>query len=573
MSASDNPELGSGPTVESTESSAIGSLPPRGRTGGGESNKVAETIDHPHPTLPPLGEGAGKSDAKLDSTLLEACGPEPQSEQVLEVGGRLAHGPSERLIRTAFKRELDDQAVLFDAMGLADLAHTLVMLETSIVPPAAGRQLLTALLELQRVPEDFKPQPARGDLYTNREAWLAGRSSAASWLGAGRARREATTTAFLIKVRSGLLDLAEALTIAAQAIAARAGAFRSALMPDYTYLQAAQPTSFGHYLLGFVYPMLRDLERIRALYGRVNRSPAGCGSSNGSRLPQDRARLSELLGFDGLVTHARDAMWQADLPIETAAALTAILVNLDRLAEDLQIFSTEEFGLVELDDRHARASKIMPQKKNPYALTHVRGAANAMIGTLAAVAAAGRTPSGQPDNRLGIYGAIPRAIEDSRDAAALLGEVVTFLTFHEPRGRELLAQGCATATDLAEVLVQHSGLDFRQAHRLVGHLVRRKRAGGGLNGLTPPELAATALDVLGLRVEIPPAILQDALDPAAAVAARTAPGGAAAEPMEAMLAQCEQALALAGAWADACRRRLRAAEESVVQTARQATQA
>ena len=294
-----------------------------------------------------------------------------RQDTVLEVGGRLAHGPSDKLIQTAFKQELDDQAHLFAAMGWVDIAHTLVMMDAGIVPPAPGRELLAALLKLQERPDDFILDPSLGDLYTNREAWLAGQTPAVSWLGAGRARREATTTAFLLKLREGLLGLAQALAVAGMLFTAKAEELRTALMPDYTYLLAAQPTSFGHYLLGFVYPMLRDLERIRALYRRVNLSPAGCGSTNGSRLPQDRERLCELLGFDGLVTHARDAMWQADLPIEAAATLTAILVNLDRLAEDLQIFSTEEFGLVELDDCHARASKIMPQKKNPFALTHV----------------------------------------------------------------------------------------------------------------------------------------------------------------------------------------------------------
>ena len=200
-----------------------------------------------------------------------------------------------------------------------------------------------------------------------------------------------------------MLGLAEVLTTTGKAITARAREFRTALLPDYTYLQAAQPTTFGHYLLGFAYPTLRDLDRIRALYGRVNQSPAGCGSTNGSRLPQDRERLRELLGFEALVRHARDAMWQADLPIEAAAVLTAVLINLDRLAEDLQIYATEEFALVELDDRHARASKIMPQKKNPFALTHVRGAASTMIGTLAASAAIG-------SNAIGAAGQPPAAL-------------------------------------------------------------------------------------------------------------------------------------------------------------------
>jgi argininosuccinate lyase len=486
---------------------------------------------------------------------------------VLEVGARLARGPSERLIQAAFKRELDDQADLFEAMSLVDLAHTLMMMETGIVPREPGRELLAALLKLHEQPADFILDPSRGDLYTNREAWLAAQSRASLWLGAGRARREATTTAYLIKVRAGLLGLAEALMTTGKAITARARDLRTALMPDYTYLQSAQPTTFGHYLLGFAYPILRDLDRIQGLYRRVNQSPAGCGSTNGSRLPQDRGRLSELLGFDGLMIHARDAMWQADLPIEAAAVLTAVLVNLDRLAEDLQIYATEEFALVELDDRHTRASKIMPQKKNPFALTHVRGVASTMIGTLAASAAVGRTPSGQPDNRLPLYGMIPRAIEDTHNAVGLMGEVVSFLTFNDQRGRTQLDRGSALATDLAEVLVLESSLDFRQAHRLVGYLVRRHLAGGDLNRLTVDELAAAAVEVLGHRVEISAAALCAALDPRAAVSARAVPGGAAPEAMDAMIAECERALAEADAWTSQHHRRLRLAEDSLLRTA------
>jgi argininosuccinate lyase len=485
--------------------------------------------------------------------------------QALEIGARLAHGPSDLLIDTAFRQELAGQAHLFAAMGSVDLAHTLVMMEGGICPLPAGRELLSLLQRLDRRPADFTLDPARGDLYTNREAWLCEQSAAGLWLGAGRARREATTTAFLIHLRVGILALAEALSSTVGAIVARAALHRAALLPDYTYLQAAQPTTFGHYLLGFAYPLLRDLERCRALYGRLNRSPAGCGSTNGSRLPQGRHRLMTLLGFEGLTAHARDAMWQADLPIECASVLTTILIQLDRLGEDLQIFATEEFALVELDDRHARASKIMPQKKNPFALTHVRGVASAMIGTLAASAALGRTPSGQPDNRLPLYGMVPQALADTLGAVALMGEVVAHLTFHAPRGRQRLADGSALATDLAEVLVLECGLDFRQAHRLVGHLVRQHLAErGGILGLTPEGLATAAAAVLGRRIEIAPERLRAALDPEAAIQARTEPGGAAPAPMAAMLDDCAEALAEASAWIAARRRHLQTAEGQLV---------
>src|SRR5262249_33226 len=160
--------------------------------------------------------------------------------------------------------------------------------------------LLSALLALHTSPPDFTPIPELGDLYTNREAWLAAHTPASCWLGAGRARRESTTTGYRIAVRSRLLAFAHPLIQVGTALIERADEYQAALMADYTYLQPAQPTTFGHYLLGFAYPLLRDLDRLQALYARTNLSPAGCGSVNGSRIPQDRRRLAELLGFDGL---------------------------------------------------------------------------------------------------------------------------------------------------------------------------------------------------------------------------------------------------------------------------------
>ena len=316
------------------------------------------------------------------------------------------------------------------------------------------------------------PVPENGDLYTNREAWLATRTAAVGWLGAGRARRESTTTGFRITLRSSLLAFADALIKAGAALITRADEYQSALMADYTYLQPAQPTTFGHYLLGFVYPLLRDLARVQELYARTNLSPAGCGSVNGSRIPQNRARQAALLGFDGLVPHARDAMWQPDGASETLAVLVMALVNLDRLAEDLQIFATAEFNLIELADGHSRASVIMPQKKNPYALNYVRGATNELSGTLQAVAAFGRTPSGQVDNRVFAYGDVPRALETATGVATLMAAVLTDLRFNAPLAEARLRNGFANATDLAETITLETGLDFRTAHRIVGRMVR-----------------------------------------------------------------------------------------------------
>src|SRR5712692_6070187 len=503
-----------------------------------------------------------------DSPLPLSGGEQNRNSEVLGVGSRLAAGPAAELVQTAFARELADQLALFRGMSLADLAHTVMLIETGVTPRAAGASLLESLLALHEQPPDFFPTPEAGDLYTNREAWLATRTPAVGWLVAGRARRESTTTGFRVIVRSHVLAFAAALIKTGTALVERADEYRAALMADYTYLQPAQPTTFGHYLLGFIYPLMRDLERIQALYMRTNRSPAGCGSVNGSRIPQNRARLAELLGFDGLVHHARDAMWQPDGPIETMSAVVAALVNLDRLAEDLQIFATAEFDLVELAEGHARASVIMPQKKNPCALAYVRGATNELAGTLTSVAALGRTPSGQVGNRVFIYGDVPRALETAIGVAILMAGVMTGLRFNAPVAAARLANGFATATDLAETITLETGLDFRTAHRVVGRLVREAtQTNRTMRDLTIADLDAAAQVILNRPLHLSEVAFAQALDPVAAIAARRGIGGAAPEPLSTMLTECRAILDTYTSWHKKAGVVLAAAEEALVRRA------
>lgn len=494
----------------------------------------------------------------------------PDSSAVMGVGSRLTAGPAPELVNTAFARELADQLSLFKGMSMADLAHTIMLIEAGVIPAEAGRELLVALLVLHDSPPNFIPNPALGDLYTNREAWLSAHTETTGWLGAGRARRESTTIGYRLAVRSHLLAFATALGNASVALLNLAETHQTSLMADYTYLQPAQPTTFGHYLLTFIYPIWRDLDRLQALFARINLSPAGCGSVNGSRMPQDRHRLAELLGFDGLIPHARDAMWQPDGPIETLAMITAALVNLDRLAEDLQIFATAEFDLIELADGHARASVIMPQKKNPYALTYIRGVANELTGSLASAAAFGRTPSGQVDNRVFIYGSLPRSLESATGAAALMAGVIREMRFNAPLATTRLAATFAGATDLAEVITLETGLDFRSAHRVVGQLVRDSLIVGRLaSEVTPADVDAAALVILGRPLHLSVAALNHALDPARAVMARQGVGSAAPASLRAMVTECRATLSAHSAWCEENTLRINAAESALLDRARE----
>ena len=468
--------------------------------------------------------------------------------------------PADELVRTAYAREAGDTAILYKGMSLADLAHVVGLIESRIVPRQAGGELLWALLEIHPSPPlDFAVDPKLGDTYSNRESYLKMMTPSVGWLSAGRARREATTIGYRIAVRERLLSLASALEGCATAALEQSEAHRATLFPDYTYLQPAQPTVFGHYLLTFVHPMLRDLDRLRAVYQRTNVSPAGSGSVNGSRLPLDRDSLSEMLGFDRLVIHTRDAMWQADGPIEIAAMIAATLVNLDRLAEDLQIFSTREFDLLELADRHARSSVIMPQKKNPYSLAYVRGLTGEAIGTLAAMAAVGKTPSGQIDNRMFAYGDVPRALDQATDAVRLMADVLRGLVVKSDTAARRTAQDFIGATDLAEVIMLDGALNYKSAHDLVARAVRQAHAAGETT-LTVDRIEAAAQVTLGRPLGLSARRIDESLDAQRIVATRTGPGGAAETSVQHMIADCRDTLKENHEWRMDAARKLQEAE-------------
>ncbi|MBI4697788.1 MAG: hypothetical protein HY758_02435 [Nitrospirae bacterium] len=281
---------------------------------------------------------------------------------------RFSKAPSRSLINSAFDFELKANDLLHEGMGLADMAHVSMLIKTGIVQPRAGRDLLKELLIMQgKTSQDLNFDPRYGDIYNNRDKYLSGKTGSISgFLHAGRARREATNIAFLLTCREKVALLGRELASLCYTLLKLVKSHRNTYMSDFTYLHHAQPTTRSHYLLGYLYPLLRDSERLKSAYRRLNQSPAGSGSVNGSQLPIDREYLMKLLGFDSIIDHTRDAMWQPDVPIETMYSIITLITNLDRMAEELHIWTTIEFGFFELSDSHSRTSVIMPQKKNPY---------------------------------------------------------------------------------------------------------------------------------------------------------------------------------------------------------------
>jgi argininosuccinate lyase len=450
-------------------------------------------------------------------------------------------GYSPELVAGGFAVEVADAPLLHDGLNLADVAHVAVLTEHGVIPRVAADRLFAVLLDARRTAvADFGYDPEYGETYNCRERRFAGLiGTDAGWLHAGRTRREAVRVALRIRLRADLTELVEAAASFAEAAARQAGNHAETWMADQTYLQHAQPSTFGHYLLSFVYPVQREIDRLVADLAWVNRSPGGVGSVNGGRLRYDRGRVCELLGFDGVIEHTRDAMWQTDGLLSAMATTTSLVVTLSKLAEDLEIWSSTEFGYLELADGHTRSSVLMPQKRNPYALSMVRGEAGILIGRLTGLYAVCKTPSARSDNLIFAYGEVPRALARAGTATRLMAGVVAGLRVDAAAMARALESGFSQSTDLAEFVMTECDVDYRTAYDVVGVAVRRA-AKAGLSGrdLTGELLDAAALDVTGRPLGLTGRDLGAVLDPAAIVATRLVQGGAAPAVVRAMARDC-----------------------------------
>jgi argininosuccinate lyase len=479
---------------------------------------------------------------------------------------RITSGPAPELVEAGYALETADAPLLHHGLGLADLAHVLELNEAGVIPTADVRVLLAALLDLLQIrAEDFPYDPLYGDAYNSRERELERRlGTVAGWLHTGRTRREAGRIAFRLALRDRVLDLQEAVTRFLDAVAVQAMTHADSIWADTTYLQPAQPSTFGHYLGGFGEEAVRHLDRLEQAYRWADRSPAGVGGVGGSRVPMNRARLADLLGFERPGAHTRDVMWAVDGLADAVVTATQAATTVDRLAEDLEIFASPGFGYVTLDASLCRASVLMPQKRNPYALAVIRAGAGTLVGRATGLLVTQRTPSARTDNWLHAYGEVAGALELARRVVALGAEVARTLAVD----RDVLAAAAGShftgAADLAEELVLSHSLDYRSAYRVVGRAVATAVG----TTLTTEDLARAATEVLGQPLTMDPDTLRAALDPALIVAGRTVLGGSAPDLVREHCAALARRHAEADRWRKAQRDHNRQAEQHLVATAR-----
>jgi argininosuccinate lyase len=292
-------------------------------------------------------------------------------------------------------------------------------------------------------------------------------------LHTGRSRNDQVATDIRLYLRDAIDELLPLLRQFQTSLLNLAEREAATPLPGFTHLQVAQPVTFGHHLLAYFEMMQRDAERFSDCRRRTNRLPLGAAALAGTTFPIDRHFVAELLGFDGVCENSLDAVSDRDFAIEFCAACAMLMMHLSRLSEELVLWMNPRFGFIRIADRFCTGSSIMPQKKNPDVPELARGKTGRVYGHLTALLT---LMKGQPlaynkDNQEDKEPLFD-AIDTVSDTLCIFAELIAGITVNPERMRDALAEGFATATDLADFLTR-KGLPFRDAHATVGLAVRR----------------------------------------------------------------------------------------------------
>ncbi|WP_420753037.1 argininosuccinate lyase [Rhodococcus sp. O3] len=446
-------------------------------------------------------------------------------------GGRFASGPAAAMAALSKSTHFDWALAPYDVR--ASQAHAKVLHRAGLL---SDDDLATMLDGLDRLAADvasgaFVPAESDEDVHGALERGLIDRvgPEVGGRLRAGRSRNDQVATLFRMWLRDAARRISDGVLNVVEAIANQAAAHPQAVMPGKTHLQAAQPVLLAHHLLAHAHPLLRDVRRLRDFDKRAAVSPYGSGALAGSSLGLDPDAIAAELEFDSAADNSIDATSSRDFAAEAAFVFAMIAVDLSRMAEEVILWSTPEFGYITLADEWSTGSSIMPQKKNPDVSELTRGKAGRLIGNLTGLLA---TLKAQPL-------AYNRDLQEDKEPVfdsvaqlelllpAITGLVET-LTFHTDRMAELAPAGFTLATDIAEWMVRQ-GVPFRVAHEAAGACVKVAEGRGvGLEDLTDEELAA-----------VDPALtpqVREVLTVEGSIASRNARGGTAGERVAEQLA-------------------------------------
>jgi argininosuccinate lyase len=406
-------------------------------------------------------------------------------------GGRFTGKADERF--TEFNRSFGFDRKLFEVDVRASLAHCAGLRGAGVLTEAEAesvRRGLETILERAVADARYFDDAAAEDVHSFVEARLvqligdAGRK-----LHTGRSRNDQVATDLRLWLREEIDKTVERLRDAQSALLEVAESYSEAALPGYTHLQRAQPVLWAHWCLAYFEMLARDRERLLETRRHVNVMPLGSAALSGTAYKIDREAVARELGFDAVSRNSLDAVSDRDFCVEFASACSLIMLHLSRLAEDIIIYSTAEFGFIELSDAVATGSSLMPQKKNPDSMELVRGKAGRVFGHLSGLLATLKgLPLAYNKDMQEDKEAVFDTAETTSASLEVTATVLRNMRVREEKMREAAACGYMNATEMADYLAR-KGMPFREAHDAVGRLVLRAiEQGVELQGLSLDEM-------------------------------------------------------------------------------------
>ncbi len=384
----------------------------------------------------------------------------------------------------------DSHLLYYDVLGSE--AHIIMLNRIGLVSTLHLRKLLVELEKIRKNPKILATEKYE-DIHECVEAYLISQLGyeVGGLLQTARSRNDQVILDIRMMIRDFINKISrEILNFISALLSKCKGNFRS-IMPMYTHLQHAQLGTFSHFLLSYVDNHFRDLDRLDDAYGRINSSPLGACAIGGSIVSIDRNMTASLLGFKGVTTNSIDATTSRDDLMEYLSTLTILMLNLSRIAEDIILWSTSEFGYVEVPDSYSSTSSLMPQKKNPDILELIRARTALVSSSLSAIISIVKgLPSGYSRDLQEFKPELIRSSRLALDSVKILAGLVLKLKINHNKMKEASYGSYAISTDIAERLVLEKGISFRSAHSIMGSLVNKAVSRGSipLSMLTSSEI-------------------------------------------------------------------------------------
>ncbi|RAP53395.1 MAG: argininosuccinate lyase [Methanosphaera sp. rholeuAM270] len=431
----------------------------------------------------------------------------------------------------AFSSSIEFDKRLFEADIKCNRAHTTMLIEQGIIPEESGKKILGALDKLEGEGIDaLDLNPSFEDIHMALEDYVTKEiGSEAGFMHTGKSRNDQVCTDIRLALKDELDNTVSAIKSFIETIVGMARDNVDTLFIAYTHLQHAQPTTFAHHLMAYANELRRDCERFMDTYRRVDMNPLGSAALTTTGFPIDRKRTAELLGFAKVMDNSIDGVSSRDFAAEAIFDYAMLSTTLGKIADEIVIWSSYEFRMVECSNQYSSTSSIMPQKKNPDIAELARGKSTIAYGELMTVLAMIKgIPHSYNRDLQEVSPHLWNAIDNTNDILGIVHGMLATLTVNKERTSQLAGANFATATELADVMVREKNLPFRTAHQIVGRIVSDAISEGiTTSDIDNDYVNRVSLEITGEELDLGEDLVRQALDPSLNVKGRSVKGGCA----------------------------------------------